>query len=204
MPSFEDVTPTVLQSSVPQESRANMKNKVLEIISFLLFWVQLLFSQKLAAGAYAHLSVWTWLKPTAGVWGESRMRRTPSPLLWLGRCAVWGSHKHIPAHSDSHTFIHNHVHVSKDQLVHTHTHTHIHACSHSHSQKTQTDVDSCTLTNRSSQQNSKQRKRVFSKPHALSTKGRHTAFIQQQQPYLLLNNTVLMCQTEFSAYCMST
>lgn len=57
MPSFEDVTPTVLQSSVPQESRANMKNKVLEIISFLLFWVQLLFSQKLAAGVYAHLSV---------------------------------------------------------------------------------------------------------------------------------------------------
>lgn len=57
MPSFEDVTPTVLQSSVPQESKVNMKNKVLEIISFLLFWVQLLFSQKLAAGAYAHLSV---------------------------------------------------------------------------------------------------------------------------------------------------
>lgn len=57
MPSFEDVTPTVLQSSVPQESGANMKNKALEIISFLLFWVQLLFSQNLAAGAYAHLSV---------------------------------------------------------------------------------------------------------------------------------------------------
>lgn len=34
---LEDVTPTVLQSSVPQESRANMKNKALEIISFLLF-----------------------------------------------------------------------------------------------------------------------------------------------------------------------
>lgn len=37
MPSFEDVTPTVLQSWVPQESRENMKNKALEIISFLLF-----------------------------------------------------------------------------------------------------------------------------------------------------------------------
>lgn len=30
MASFEDVTPTVLQSWVPQESQANMKNKVLK------------------------------------------------------------------------------------------------------------------------------------------------------------------------------
>lgn len=87
MPSFEDVTPTVLQSSVPQESRENMKNKA-EIISFFLFWVQLLFSQKLSAGAYAHLSVWMWLKPTAGVWGECRMSKDPQPLLWLGEVCV--------------------------------------------------------------------------------------------------------------------
>lgn len=58
MPSFENVTPTALQSAVPQESRANMKNKELEIIT-VLFWVQLLFSQTLADGAYAHLSVRT-------------------------------------------------------------------------------------------------------------------------------------------------
>lgn len=30
MASFEDVTPTVLQSAAPQESQANMKNKALK------------------------------------------------------------------------------------------------------------------------------------------------------------------------------
>lgn len=67
MPSFEDVTPTVLQSSVPQESKVNMKNKALEIISFLLFWVQLLFSQSWQLGLMLTSQCERDLKPTAGV-----------------------------------------------------------------------------------------------------------------------------------------
>ena len=112
----------------------------------------------------------------------------PQPLLWLGRCAVRGSHKHICA-QPSHTFVLPRIHTQPSACAKRP------ACA-------QTNVNSCTLTKHGSRQNGKQKKEGFPQacPHALSRKGR-----QQQQSYLLLNNTALsLCdKPSFSAYCIS-
>lgn len=92
MPSFEDVTPSVLQSSVPQESRANLKNKVFRNYFFLVVWGSALVFSKV------------------GNWGLCSLPpcdRDSSPQLWCeenpergghsGRCAVGESHKYIRA-----------------------------------------------------------------------------------------------------------
>lgn len=152
MPSFEDVTPTVLQNSVPQESTANMKNKALEIISFLLFWVQLLFSQKVGSwGLCSPLSVNV---TQTHSWGVRRIEneKDPHPLLWLGRCVVRESHKHICAWP-SHTFVLPRIQTQPRACVRRPA---MYARSFT---QTLTNVDSCTLTKQGSRHNCKQKKR---------------------------------------------
>lgn len=147
MPSFEDVTPTVLQSSVPQESRANMKNKVLEIISFLLLWVQLLFSQKLEAGASAHLAVWTWLTSTAGCeenleWGG------PSPSPLTGELHSQGKSVSTPV---------GRHHICSCYHIHTNSwYVCVHINTSAHQKTKQKNINSWTSAKHSSRKNGKQ------------------------------------------------
>lgn len=192
MPSFEDVTPTVLQSSVPQESRANMKNKVLEIISFLLLWVQLLFSQKLEAGASAHLAPHTHIH--SWVWGESRMRRTFTLSVDWGVAQSGEKCKHASG-SPSHMFILPHTHK---QLV----------CirSHSHIRSPKDKTEKCQLLNIGKAQQPQEWQTVEERlaqalSHAFSQKSKHAAFIPQQS-YLLLNNSALSLCDKLEVSCI--
>lgn len=111
--------------------------------------------------------------------------------LWLRRCAVRESHKHPWT-------VVTHVHTQpcvcvKMSGVYAHSFTPAFT-------ETQTNVGLCAKCN--SQQN---RKIVFflqACPHTLSRKSRHAAFTQQQQPYLLLNNTVVSLYVTDWVFCI--
>lgn len=123
-------------------------------------------------------------------WGE------PQLLPRLGRCAVRESHKHICV-QPSHPFILPRIHTQPcacaKRLAWRHT--------HSLFTETQTNVNSCKLTKHGSQQNRKIGFSTSLSTCPLQKKSRHAAFTQQQQHYLLLNNTVpSLCDKLHSAY----
>lgn len=111
-----------------------------------------------------------------------RNEEDPQPLLWWGRCAVREIHKYIAWPCTAIT----HSHTPK------HSYTTIRMCHKMHTDKCQLMHinKACQPTK---QQNSKEKKSfsfLFFHQCALPRKSRHEAFTQQQQPYLLLNNTI--------------
>ena len=159
---------------------------------FFFSFVCFFFFQKLAAGAYAHLSVWTWLEKTPLLWCEENAEwgRTPQPPLWLGSCAVGERAVNIfphgrHTHSYSYAFIHSLLRVPGGP-----------AC-------TQTNVNSCTLTKHGSRQNCNQTRMFLHSPVRVAS------WEKADMQHSLNNNSLIYRRTiydrlGFSAYCMST
>ncbi len=178
MPSFEDVTPTVpSEFSASGEPSKYEKQSVWNYFLLVVLGSALVFSKVGSWGLCSPLSVNVTQTHSCG------MRRMPNeedppPPLWLRRCAVRESHKHIRARP-SHTFTLPRVHTRPSGCAKGT------AC-------TQTNVNSCTLTKHGRQQNSKLKKRFLHKHVHMPSKE------NTDMQHLFNNNSLIYFKTILS------